>query len=257
MFLFQNIGLKVVKFFHKVGVFSLLFVRILGQFSQIGKDRHLIFSQMQKLGVRSLPLVSVVSIFAGAVGAWQAVYQFKNFGLIHHEILGGAISAAIFIELSPILSGLIVAGRGGASMAAEIGSMKVTEQIDALETLAIDPVRYLALPRFLAGCIMLPILVIYSNFIAHLGAYFVSYFFLNVSTQTFFGSVQKYFLIYNVFSGLIKAIVFGGGIALIGCAIGFETYGGAEGVGQSTIKAFVFSFAFILIMDYMLAVILF
>lgn len=212
---------------------------------------------MLKIGVNSLPLVSIVSIFTGAVSAWQAAYQFRSFGLISLDILGGATSAAIFIELAPVLTGIVIAGRVGASIAAELGTMEVTEQIDALETLAIEPVRFLAAPRFYAGLIMLPILVIFSNFIAHLGAFLVGFLMLDISVHTFFNSVQKYFIVYNVISGLIKAVVFGGGTALIGCSIGFSTIGGAEGVGYSTIKAFVYSSAFILIGDYILAVILF
>jgi phospholipid/cholesterol/gamma-HCH transport system permease protein len=135
--------------------------------------------------------------------------------------------------------------------------MKVTEQIDALETLAIDPVKYLAGPRFVAGWTMMPILVIYSNAIAHVGAFIVAKFLIGISSPMFFGSIQRYFNAYNVYSGLIKAFIFGGGTALIGCSIGFNTEGGAEGVGRATIRAFVFSSAFILIADYVLAMILF
>ncbi|MCK5145448.1 ABC transporter permease [bacterium] len=214
---------------------------------------------MRVIGVNSLPLISVVSIFTGAVTAWQAVYQFN--GVMPEgmtiDFLGAAVNAAILIELSPVLAGIVIAGRVGASIAAELGTMKVTEQIDALETLAIDPIRYLAGPRFVAGWTMMPVLVIYSNIIAHLGAFVVSKFLIGVSSATFFGSIQRYFSVYNVYSGLIKAFIFGGGTALIGCSIGFNTEGGAEGVGKSTIKAFVFSSAFILIADYILAMILF
>ncbi|MBN1780711.1 ABC transporter permease [bacterium] len=210
---------------------------------------------MMKIGVLSLPLVTVVSMFTGAVASWQAAYQFR--GLISLDFLGAAVSAAIFIELSPVLTGLVVAGRVGASIAAELGTMCVTEQIDALESLAIDPVRYLALPRFTAGWITMPLLVIYSNIVAHFGAYLVASFLMDVSTAAFFGSVQRYFLFHNVLSGLVKALVFGGGTALVGCAVGFSTTGGAEGVGKSTIRAFVYSSAFILISDYILATFLF
>jgi phospholipid/cholesterol/gamma-HCH transport system permease protein len=214
---------------------------------------------MVKIGVDSLPLISVMSVFTGAVSSWQAAYQFQGVlpGNASFDFLGAAVSAAIFIELSPVLTGIVISGRTGASIAAELGTMKVTEQIDALETLAIDPVRFLALPRFTAGWTMLPILVIFSYWIAHLGAYAVAYFLIGISSATFFGSVQKYFLVHNVVSGLLKALVFGGGTALIGCAVGFQTEGGAEGVGQSTIKAFVYSAAFILIADFILATLLF
>jgi phospholipid/cholesterol/gamma-HCH transport system permease protein len=254
---FRRIGRSVIIFCEEIGTLSILLVRILGSASYALKRHRLVMDQMIKIGIHSLPLVSVVSIFTGAVSSWQAVYQFRSLGFISMDFVGAAVSVAIFIELSPVLTGLVIAGRVGASIAAELGTMRVTEQIDALESLAIDPVKYLGATRFTAGWTMLPILVIYSYFVGHLGAYFVANFFLDISSATFFNSVRKHFLVYNVISGLIKALVFGGGTALIGCSIGFRTRGGAEGVGKATIKAFVCSSIFILIADYVLAIILF
>ena len=253
------VGKRILAFFSEVGTLSVLLYRILSSSLYAWRDRKLILKQMLEIGVNSLPLVSVVSIFTGAVASWQAAYQFRGvFSTgMSLDFLGAAVSAAILIELAPVLAGIVIAGRVGASIAAELGTMQVTEQIDALETLAIDPVRYLAAPRFVAGWTMLPILVIYASFVAHIGAYVVAFLLLDISTGAFFGSVQRHFLIYNVFSGLVKALVFGGGTALIGCSIGIRTTGGAEGVGKSTIKAFVYSSAFILIADYVLAMILF
>jgi phospholipid/cholesterol/gamma-HCH transport system permease protein len=257
--LLQRIGRAVIGFFKEMGIFSILLFQIWKNSGYVFKNRRLVIEQMVRIGVESLPLITVMSIFTGAVASWQAAYQFKAIlpGSTTYDFLGAAVSAAIFIELSPVLTGIVIAGRTGASIAAEVGTMKVTEQIDALETLAIDPVRFLAVPRFTAGWCMLPILVIYSYWIAHLGAYAVAYFMLNISGSKFFSSVQKYFLIRNVIGGLVKSCAFGGGTALIGCAVGFHTEGGAEGVGQSTIKAFVISAAFILIGDFILATILF
>ena len=253
------IGRKVQRFLSEIGALVILLIRILFYTPAVFRDRRLIIRQMLEVGINSLPLVSVISIFTGAVASWQAVYQFDAFigGGASREILGSAVSAAILIELAPVLAGIVVAGRVGASIAAELGTMRVTEQIDALETLAIDPVRFLAAPRFAAGWTMLPILVTYANLVAHLGAFLVAHLLMDISTQTFFGGVQRHFLVYNVFAGLLKAAFFGGGTALIGCYIGFSTKGGAEGVGKATIKAFVFSSAYILIADYVLAMILF
>ena len=131
---------------------------------------------MLYIGVNSLPTVSVVAIFTGAVASWQAAYQFEGVmaGGLSMDFLGAAVSAAILIELAPVLAGIVIAGRVGASIAAELGTMQVTEQIDAMESLAIDPIRFLAAPRFFSGWTMVPILVIYANFIAHIGAYFVA-----------------------------------------------------------------------------------
>jgi phospholipid/cholesterol/gamma-HCH transport system permease protein len=255
----RRVGQSVLNFFSEIGILTILLVQIVRSSGCILKNRKLVTEQMVRIGVESLPLITVMSIFTGAVSSWQAAYQFKGIlpGASTYDFLGAAVSAAILIELSPVLTGIVISGRTGASIAAELGTMKVTEQIDALETLAIDPVRYLAVPRFTAGWAMLPVLVIYSYWIAHIGACAVAYFQLGISVQKFFSSVQQYFLVHNVISGLIKSAVFGGGTALIGCSVGFHTEGGAEGVGQSTIKAFVISAAFILIADFILATILF
>lgn len=260
--LWQWIGRGVLKFFKEIGTHAILLVRILRILINgrtVWRDRRLILDQMLRIGVHSLPLISIVSIFTGAVSSWQAAYQFRGIiaGEMMMDFVGASVSAAIFIELAPVLAGIVVAGRVGASIAAELGTMRVTEQIDALETLAIDPIRYLVAPRFIAGWTMLPILVIYACLVAHIGAYGIAFLLLNISTETFFGSIRRHFLVYNVFSGLVKAFVFGGGTALIGCSIGIRTNAGAEGVGKATIRAFVYSSAFILIGDYILAMILF
>ncbi|MCX8009668.1 MAG: ABC transporter permease, partial [Ignavibacteria bacterium] len=166
--------------------------------------------------------------------------------------IGGATTRAVITELGPVLTGIVIAGRVGASIAAELGTMKVTEQIDALETMSINPIRYLAMPRFLASTLMMPILVVFANLIAVLGAYVVSNFFLGVSFNVFFESVKRFFEVKDFFYGLIKATCFGAVTSLIGCHIGFKTEGGAEGVGLATIKSFVISSATILVLDYVL-----
>jgi phospholipid/cholesterol/gamma-HCH transport system permease protein len=255
----RRVGRSVFNFFSEMGQLSMLLVQIVKSGSGVWKNSRLVLEQMVRIGVESLPLITVMSIFTGMVSSWQAAYQFEGLlpGASTNNFLGASVSAAILIELSPVLTGIVISGRTGASIAAELGTMKVTEQIDALETLAIDPVRFLAVPRFTAGWTMLPILVIYSYWISHIGASVVAYFQVGIPVQKFFNSVQQHFLVRNVIGGLIKAAVFGGGTALIGCSVGFHTEGGAEGVGQSTIKAFVISAAFILIADFILATILF
>jgi len=205
---------------------------------------------MEHIGVNSLPLVLIIAVFTGAVAAWQAAYQLK--GIAPMSFLGAATSRAIITELGPVLTGIVIAGRVGASIAAELGTMKVTEQIDALEVMAINPVRYLAMPRFLAAIIMMPILVTFANFIAVFGAYLVSNYFLDVSFAVFFNSVKRFFEFPDFLGGLIKTIFFGGVTSLLGCHIGFRTQGGAEGVGLATIRSFVLSAALILILDYIL-----
>ena len=251
----QYIGKKTIALFREMGQVSRLQWDIIKSFNSIPKSRKIILYQMEHIGVNSLPLVLIIAVFTGAVAAWQAAYQLK--GVAPMSFLGAATSRAIITELGPVLTGIVIAGRVGASIAAELGTMKVTEQIDALETMAISPVRYLAMPRFLAAVTMMPLLVTFANVIAILGAFVVSNYFLDVSYAVFFTSVKRFFLIQDFVAGLIKTIVFGGITSLLGCHIGFRTEGGAEGVGLATIRSFVLSSALILIFDYLLWMLLF
>ncbi|HZW37854.1 MAG: MlaE family ABC transporter permease [Syntrophothermus sp.] len=248
--LFQKLGEKTLNFLEEFGQISKLLWGILKSFSAIPRSRKIIVYQMEHIGVNSLPLVLIISVFTGAVAAWQAAYQLK--GIAPLSFLGGATSRAIITELGPVLTGIVIAGRVGASIAAELGTMKVTEQIDALETMAISPIRYLAMPRFFASITMLPVLVTFANFIAVFGAYVVSNFFMGVSFAVFFQSVQRFFNFSDLMAGIVKTIFFGAVTSLLGCHIGFRTQGGAEGVGLSTIRSFVISSALILILDYVL-----
>jgi phospholipid/cholesterol/gamma-HCH transport system permease protein len=207
------------------------------------------------IGYNSLPIVLMVGAFTGAVSAWQTNYQIE--GYVPIRFLGLATYKAVVIELGPVLTALILAGRIGASIAAELGTMKVTEQIDALESLAINAVRYLAVPRFFACVLMMPVLVVFADFIAIAGAFFVANAFLGVSSQVFFSEIPTFFYVHDVMSGLFKALIFGAIISLVGCHIGFITTGGAEGVGKSTIRSFVLSAILILVADYIMATILF
>jgi phospholipid/cholesterol/gamma-HCH transport system permease protein len=169
---------------------------------------------MEHIGVNSLPLVIIIASFTGAVAAWQAAYQLQ--GLAPLSFLGAATSRAIITELGPVLTAIVIAGRVGASIAAELGSMNVTEQIDALKTMGISPIRYLAMPRFFAALIMMPILVVIANSIAVFGAYIISDYFLGISANVFFDSVRRFFLISDFFFGIIKGTLFGSVTALIG-----------------------------------------
>ncbi len=250
MKLLQKLGEKSLLFFQEFGQVAKLFWEIIRNFGSIPKSRRLILYQMEHIGVNSIPLVLIIAVFTGAVSAWQAAYQLK--GVAPISFLGGATSRAIITELGPVLTGIVIAGRVGASIAAELGTMKVTEQIDALETMAISPVRFLAMPRFLASVIMMPILVTFAIVIAIGGSYLVSNYFLGVSFAVFFNSVKRFFIIPDLVAGLVKTIFFGGVTSLMGCHIGFRTEGGAEGVGLATIRSFVFSAALILILDYVL-----
>ena len=244
------IGEKTLNFLEEFGQISILFAEVVGFFPKIYKNRKLVLQQMEHIGVNSLPLVTVIAVFTGAVAAWQAAYQLK--GVAPLSFLGTATSRAIITELGPVLTGIVIAGRVGASIAAELGSMKVTEQIEALEVMGIDPVRFLAMPRVLAASLMMPILIIFADVIAIIGAYFISNYFLNVSFTVFFDSVKRFFSFGDFSFGMLKGLVFGAVTSLLGCHIGFRTKGGAEGVGLSTIRSFVLTSAMILIFDYLL-----
>jgi len=251
----DRLGRRTILFLSEFGQISILQLNIARSMHRVFRDRNLVVEQMAHIGVGSLPLVLIIGLFTGMVSAWQAAYQFK--GLISFSLIGGSVSRAIFIELGPVLTAIVIAGRVGASIAAEIGTMKVTEQIDALESMAINPVRYLAMPRYLGAVIMMPILVVFANAIALLGAYLVSNFFLDLTPEVFFGSVRRFFQTKDIVSGIVKSVFFGGVTAILGCHIGFNTAGGAEGVGLATIRAFVLSSAMILILDYTLWMIIF
>lgn len=216
---------------------------------------NLVVDQMHAIGVQSLGLVFIVSLFTGAVAAVQAAYQFSN--VVPLKFIGSVILRSVIIELGPVLTALIVGGRVGASIAAELGTMKVTEQIDALQAMAINPVRYLVVPRVIAAIVMLPVLVSLANAVAIFGGYVVSVTTIGVSTHTYVTGLKQFFYMKDLMSGLIKAVFFGGIISWMGCYYGFRTEGGAEGVGIATTRAVVSSCVLVLISDYVLANVLF
>jgi phospholipid/cholesterol/gamma-HCH transport system permease protein len=253
--IFVLMGRKTLTFFEDVGGLVLLIKDIILSLPKAFTRFHLTAEQMLMMGVNSLPLVAIVSVFTGAVTAVQAVYQISDF--VPMRYLGTAVGKAIMIELAPVLTALVVAGRVGAGIAAELGTMKVTEQIDALKTLALDPVEYLVAPRVVAGLIMVPVLTIFADAIALAGGVVISATTLNVPPHVFLNSLKSFFKTMDLVSGLSKAFVFGSIISIIGCYQGFRTEGGAEGVGKSATKAVVVASVLILIADYTVATILF
>ena len=216
---------------------------------------RLIVDQMNTVGVGSLGLVFVVSLFTGAVAAVQAAYQFSS--VVPLKFLGAVILRSVIIELGPVLTALVVGGRVGAAIAAELGSMKVTEQIDALRAMGINPIRFLIVPRVVASTLMLPLVTVYANAIAIVGGFVVAVFSVGVSPATYVSGLKDFFFMKDLLSGLLKALVFGNIIGTMGCYFGFATEGGAEGVGTATTQAVVASCVLVLISDYLLASVLF
>jgi phospholipid/cholesterol/gamma-HCH transport system permease protein len=249
------IGRRVLRFVGEFGRFGQLMGRVIAELNGIFVDRHLFIEQCQRLGIGSLPLVLTVGLFTGAVSGWQGHYQMQNY--LPFDLIGPGTFKGVVLELGPVLTALVIAGRVSASIAAELGTMKVTEQIDALESMAISSVRYLAVPRIAAMTVMMPILVVQAIFVALLGASFVCTTFLNMNAHQFWGLIPNFFKVYDVIAGLIKSVFFGMSSAMIGCYVGFRTEGGAEGVGMSTIFAFVAACMAILILDFTLAMMLF
>jgi phospholipid/cholesterol/gamma-HCH transport system permease protein len=215
----------------------------------------LVLEQMRHIGVGSLWLVFVVSLFTGAVAAVQAAYQFSS--VVPLKYLGAVIIRSVIIELGPVLTALVVGGRVGAAIAAELGTMKVTEQIDALRAMGINPIRYLVVPRIVASIVMLPVVVIFANAIAIFGGYVVAVTSIGVSSHTYEIGIKQFFFMKDLYSSLLKSTIFGAIIGTMGCHYGFETEGGAEGVGVATTRAVVASCVLVLISDYVLANVLF
>jgi len=249
-------GRQVVHLLEDLGGLAILTWQVIRFTPSLPRSWRLWMEQMLEIGNRSMPLVVVVAIFSGAVTAVQAGYQMQDW--VPKIVLGSTVFRSVVIELGPVLTALVVGGRISAAIAAEIGTMKVTEQVDALETLAIDPVRYLVLPRFWAGVVMLPVITAIADFLAVIGAWVVSVATVDrMSTHIFFEGIRMEFYVHDVFAGLLKALFFGMIIVLSGSLFGLRAEGGAEGVGQAAMKAVVASCLIILILDYFLATVLF
>jgi phospholipid/cholesterol/gamma-HCH transport system permease protein len=252
----QTVGRHGVGFVSKLGGMALLFGKFIASLPSFGRSFGLFVEQVYLLGVRSMPVIIVISIFVGAVSAWQAAYQFQFIGA-PLRLLGQAVGKAVVIELAPVLSAIVFAGRVGAGVTAELGTMKVTEQVDALQTMGINPVRYLVQPRVLACLLMVPFLVVVANFIAIVGALLVSVIGVDVSSETFLNGFRDSFKIGDFINGLIKAAVFGLTIGVVGCWEGLNAEGGAQGVGRATTNSVVISSVLVLILNFFFAVLLF
>lgn len=206
------------------------------------------------IGVGSMFIVLLVSAFAGGVTALQAGYQFT--GTIPVYFLAGVIVESIVLELGPVLTAMILAGRIGARYAAELGTMRVTEQIDALESLGRNPASHLLIPRVVAGFVMIPVLVIFANVIGILAGWKAAQLVLPLTDQDFYFGARTFWRPFDAYYSLIKAFFFAGSITIISCYMGFTTQQGAEGVGKSTTGAVVTSSVLILLLDVLLAKIL-
>lgn len=211
--------------------------------------------QMVRVGVNSLPVILMTAMFTGMVMALQTTSTLMRFGA--ERYVGSLVSLSMVRELSAVIGGLIIAGRSGSAMGAELGSMRVTEQIDALEVMATNPIHYLVVPRVWATVFMLPLLVAVSDAVGIWGGYLVSVILMGANPVAYLETTYQYTDVSDITSGLIKAAVFGLLIAVIGCQQGFYTRGGAEGVGRSTTRSVVIASIAILVSDFFLTKMLF
>ncbi len=243
----QDFGSLCLEVFKNAGGIAVLFTDTCFLLSTRKIRWQATIDQMNKIGVTSLPLVFLTSLFTGMVLALQSAYQLRLFNA--QQFTSDLISVSLARELGPVLTAMVVAGRVGASIAAELGTMKVTEQIDALKSLAMNPIQYLVIPRFIAAFFMLFILTIYADCIGMFGGYLISVFKLGMSSHEYIKRGFDALVVKDVVTGLIKAFFFGGIISIVGCYFGFNARDGAEGVGRATTLAVVVSLIMVIASD--------
>ncbi len=248
------IGAKVLRLVQSLGETAVLIQKTFGSIFQIRNGGKNVWYQMQEMGARSFSVTSLTLMFTGMVLALQTGTSFIK---VFNEPLyvGRIVGISIVKELGPVLTAMVFAGRVGAAIAAELGTMKVTEQIDALYTLGTNPVKYLTVPRFIAAITMLPFLTIYSNFLGVFGGYLVATLKFSIPSPVYLDDIYA-LQIREVMHGLVKSVVFALIVVSVSCYKGLTTSGGAEGVGKSTTSAVVISMVSILIGDYFLSAVL-
>lgn len=245
--IFLYLGNKTLRFLYFLGGLVRLVSTSFFWVFQPPFKKERILEQARKIGADSLPIVSLVSLFIGIILALQTAVQMQRLG--SEMYIASIVALSVVRELGPVLTALIVAGRSGASITAEIGTMTVTEQIDALQTLATNPIQFLVVPRLIAATLMLPILTLYSDIIGIIGGYLICVFKLNIASTMYLNITFDSLLLKDLLTGLIKAIFFGMIIAFVGCYEGFNVEGGAEGVGKATTTSVVTTFILIIAAD--------
>jgi len=250
----ESIGRRVIHSAENSGRIMILLGQALYHLRQPPKSKH-ILEQMVHLGVDSLPIVLLTMLFTGMVITLQTANEFIKYGA--QSSVGGVVAISMLRELAPVLTGVVVAGRVGAAIAAEIGSMKVTEQIDALRVMAVNPIQYLVVPRLLACLMMVPMLVVFADIIGTLGGYLVATLYAGIGSFTYLNSIKVFTDVHDVIGGLVKAMFFGGTIAIIGCYKGLTATEGAVGVGHATTASVVSSIIIIFISNYFLSMLLY
>jgi phospholipid/cholesterol/gamma-HCH transport system permease protein len=247
-------GAVTIAAFAAVGDLALFSLRTMAWLFTRRTRRETLLPNLYQVGVLSLPVVALTGTFIGMVLAVQSYFQFRQLGL--QSRLGAVINMSLVRELGPVLAATMLAGRVGSAMAAELGTMRVTEQIDALDSMGTNPVHYLVVPRFLACLFMIPTLTIMADFMGVVGGYFYSVIILDIDRHFYWYNSQQFVGAWDFFGGIFKSLFFGAAIALVSCHRGFTCSPGAEGVGRAATSSFVHSFVLILMLDLLLNIFL-
>lgn len=248
---FKYIGRRIGKFFYHIGSFGSLTWQTVKSLSDFKTYSGLIGEQLMRIGIESVPIVIYIAAFAGMVTSIQSSENFDQF--VPAYMIGFVVEKGVLRELAAVLTSLVLAGRVGASIAAEIGTMRVTEQIDALETLAFNPVSYLIVPRVIAGILMFPVLTVFAGFIGVIAGWLAALMVMDVTTFEFFKGARAFADNKDFILPMAKSLLFGFAITMVACYQGFNSKGGAEGVGDSATKAAVVSCLMVLFLDFLIA----
>jgi phospholipid/cholesterol/gamma-HCH transport system permease protein len=247
-----NVGSFAVDQVAGVGDVAIFSLKTLGWIFSRRQRRDVLLPNFYQIGVLSLPVVALTGLFIGMVLAVQSYSQFKALGL--QTRLGAVINLSLVRELGPVLAATMLAGRVGSAMAAELGTMRVTEQIDALESMGANPIYYLVVPRFLGCLVLIPTLTVMADFMGVLGGYLYSHLLLGIDYHHYWTNSREYVDAFDFLLGIFKSFFFGAAIALVSCHRGFTCEPGAEGVGRAATNAFVHSFILILVLDLFLGI---
>src|SRR5262245_865030 len=247
----EHVGRTTNNILAAFGDFFIFAARTLMWLGAVGlrpKNLRLVLPQMYDVGVRSVPVVGITGAFIGMVLAVESITQFRTIG--QEERLGSVINLSVLKQIGPVLAAVMLAGRVGGALTAELGTMNVTEQLDAMRVMGSDPVRYLVVPRFMACVLLTPILTIYSDLLGVLGGWFIAVKVLNVPGAPYWAFSAQSVDNYQIFEGLFKSVFFGASIGLIACYKGFNSGAGAAGVGKACTESFVTAFLAIIVLNF-------
>lgn len=251
---FHSLGKGIIFFFDDLGRYFSVIWWMLRNLRNAKEYSNNIFQQMVMIGNNSIPIVLFVSTFVGMVTAVQSSYQLYDW--IPRTVVGALVTKSVLLELTPLLTALVLSGKVGATITAELGTMRVTEQIDALEALAFDPVSFLITPRVIAGILMFPLLVVFGDFVAILGGLFGAGVVSGIPAEAFIEGMKNSFETWDAVFGVIKGVCFGYIITSVACFQGYKVHGGSEGVGKATMNTVVITSLAVVVMDFVLASVL-